>query len=75
MAVAALASSMASTDPQNAVTWAQNIADETVRNNALQRVSREVMWRDPTNGNAILQAAGVPANLIPAPGDRGPRGP
>lgn len=73
-AVAALASAMASTDPQNAVNWARNIADETMRNNALQRISREVMWRDPANGNAILQAAGVPANLIPPPGRRGPPG-
>jgi hypothetical protein len=73
-AVAAMASSMAATDPQSAVNWAQNIADETARNNALQRVSREVMWRDPTNGSAILQAAGVPPNLIPPPGQRGPPG-
>jgi hypothetical protein len=73
-AVAALASAMASTDPQNAVSWARNITDETTRNNALQRISREVMWRDPTNGNAILQAAGVPPNLIPPPGRRGPPG-
>ena len=73
-AVAALASAMASTDPQNAVNWARNITDETTRNNALQRISREVMWRDPTNGNAILQAAGVPPNLIPPPGRRGPPG-
>lgn len=75
IAVAALAYSMAPTDPQNAVNWAENIADETARNNALQRVSREVMWRDPTNGSAILQAAGVPPNLIPPPGRRGPPGP
>lgn len=73
-AVAALASAMASTDPQNAVSWARNITDETTRNNALQRISREVMWRDPTNGNAILQAAGVPPNLIPPPSRRGPPG-
>ncbi len=74
-AVAALAYSIASTDPQYAVSWAQNIADETARNNALQRVGLAVMRRDPTNGAAILQAAGVPQNLIPAPGTRGPRGP
>jgi hypothetical protein len=73
-AVAALATSLAGTDPQNAVSWAKTISDETMRNNALQRVSREVMWRDPTNGNALLQAAGVPANLIPPPGRRGPPG-
>jgi hypothetical protein len=71
-AVAALATSMAATDPQSAINWARNIADETARNNALQRISREVMWRDPTNGGAILQAAGVPPNLIPPPGRRGP---
>jgi hypothetical protein len=74
-AVAALASSMAATDPQSAVSWAQNITNETARNNALQRISREVMWRDPANGNAILTAAGVPANLIPPPGRRGMPGP
>lgn len=74
-AVAALAFSMAASDPQSAISWAGNIVDATARNNALQRISREVMSRDPTNGNAILQAAGVPANLIPAPGSRGPRGP
>jgi hypothetical protein len=73
-AVAALATSMAATDPQSAINWARNIADETARNNALQRISREVMWRDPTNGNAVLQAAGVPPNLIPPAGRRGPPG-
>lgn len=72
-AVAALASSMVAIDPQNAINWAQNIADENMRNSTLQRISREVMWRDPTNGQAILQAAGVPANLIPPPPNR--RGP
>lgn len=72
-AVAALASSMVAVDPQNAINWAQNIADESVRNNTLQRISREVMWRDPTNGQAVLQAAGVPPNLIPQPPNR--RGP
>jgi hypothetical protein len=71
-AIAALATSLAATDPQNAVNWARNIADETARNSTLQRISREVMWRDPTNGNAILQAAGVPPNLIPPPRRRGP---
>lgn len=76
-AVAAMASAMATTDPQNAVSWARNIADETARNRLLQRISREVMWRDPTNGNAILQAAGVPPNLIPSPPPirRAPPGP
>jgi hypothetical protein len=74
-AVAALASSIAATDPQYAVSWAQNIADENARNSALRRVSREVMWRNPTNGAAILQAAGVPPNLIPPPRESGRRGP
>ena len=74
-AVAALASSMVASDPQSAVNWAQSISDVTARNNALQRISREVMWRNPANGNAILQAAGVPPNLIPsAPPRRGPPG-
>lgn len=69
-AVAAFAYTLAQNDPQYAVSWAQNIADETARNNALQRVSREVMWRNPTQGAAILQAAGVPPSLIPQPAKR-----
>jgi hypothetical protein len=69
-AVAAFAYSLVQSDPQYAVNWAQNIADEKTRNNALQRVSREVMWRNPTNGATILQAAGVPPNLIPQPTNR-----
>ena len=64
-AIAAFASSMAPIDPQSAVSWAQGIADETARNNALKRISRQVLWRNPTTGPAILQAAGVPPNLIP----------
>ncbi len=72
-AAAALAFSMAATNPQDAIAWADNIADPTARSNALQRISREVMWRNPTNGLAMLQAAGVPANLIPPPGWRGRR--
>jgi hypothetical protein len=70
-AAAALAFSMAATDPQDAIAWANNIADAGARTNALQRISREVMWRDPTNGLAMLEAAGVPANLIPPPGQHG----
>ncbi|HXX42823.1 MAG TPA: hypothetical protein VEI58_11235 [Chthoniobacterales bacterium] len=70
-AAAALAFSMVPNNPQDAVGWADNIADASARADALQRVSREVMWRDPTNGAAILEAAGVPANLIPPPGQRG----
>jgi len=69
-AAAALAFSMAANNPQDAIAWAGNIADPTARTNALQRISREVMWRDPTNGMSILQASGVPANLIPPPGQR-----
>ena len=72
-AAAALAFSMAPSDPQGAVAWAENIADTTARANALQRVSREVMGRDPTNGMAILLAAGVPPNLIPAASQSGRR--
>ena len=72
-AVAGLAYSMASTDPHTAISWIQTMSDETARNNALERVSRQVMWRDPKNGAAILQSAGVPPNLIPQPRDRPPR--
>jgi hypothetical protein len=74
-AAAAMASSLAANHPQDAVSWAENITDPTMRNDALERVSREVMWRNPTNGADILQAAGVPANMIPQPGNpgRGPR--
>ena len=67
-ASASVAYALAPNDPQSAVNWANGIADETARNAALQRLSQEVMWRDPTNGNAVLQAAGVPPNLIPQPG-------
>ena len=70
-AAAALAYSMAPNDPQSAVAWADNISDTTARTNALTRVSREVMWHDPTNGMAVLQAAGVPPNLIPQPSQVG----
>lgn len=75
-ASAAMALAIAPTDAQSAVNWANSIADENARTQALQRLSREVMWRDPTNGSAALQAAGVPPNLIPQggqpPGRRGP---
>jgi hypothetical protein len=71
-AAAAMASAIAPNDPQAAVNWANGIADENARNAALQRLSREAMWRDPTNGAAVLQAAGVPANLIPPPGQGRP---
>jgi hypothetical protein len=71
-ASASMAYAVAPNDPQAAVNWANGIADQNARNAALQRVSREVMWRDPTNGAAVLQAAGVPANLIPPPGQGRP---
>jgi len=71
-ASASMAYAVAPNDPQAAVNWANGIADPNARNAALQRVSGEVMWRDPTNGAAALQAAGVPANLIPPPGQRRP---
>jgi hypothetical protein len=77
-ASAAMAYAIVPNDAQAAVNWANGIGDENARNAALQRLSREVMWRDPTNGAAILQAAGVPANLIPPPGQGRPpfpRGP
>lgn len=67
-AAAALAIAMAGTNLQDAIAWANNIANSDARTNALERISREVMWRDPTNGQATLQAAGVPPNLIPPPG-------
>ena len=72
-AAAGLAASLAANHPQDAVSWAQNIADPTMRADALQRVSREVMWRNPANGAQILESAGVPTNLIPQPGQPGPR--
>ncbi len=73
-AAAAFASSVASTDLPTAVGWAQSISDDSVRTSALQRVSRRVIWRDPDNGAATLQSAGVPTEIIqnlPPPGNRG----
>ncbi len=66
-AAAALAFSLAGTDPSAALGWAESISDATQRDNAMQRLSREIMYRNPANGAAILQAAGVPQNLIPPP--------
>ncbi len=63
-AAAALASAVASSDLPGAVGWAQSIGDDAARTSALQRVSRRVLWRDPTNGAATLQSAGVPAEII-----------
>ena len=65
-AVAAFASAVSSTDLQAAVGWAQSISDETARTSALQRVSRRVLWRDPDNGLATLQGAGVPPEILQA---------
>src|SRR5947209_4502277 len=64
-ASASMAYATAGNDPQSAVNWANGIAHQTARDAALQRLSREVMWRNPSNGAALLQAAGVPPNLIP----------
>ena len=72
-AAAAFASSVASSDLSAAVGWAQSIGDDSARTSALQRVSRRVLWRDPTNGAVALQSAGVPAEIIqslPPPGNR-----
>jgi hypothetical protein len=63
-AVAAFASAVSSTDLQAAVGWAQSISDDSARTSALQRVSRHVLWRDPTNGPANLQSAGVPPEIL-----------
>jgi hypothetical protein len=65
-AVAALASAVSSTDIPAAVGWAQSISDNTARTSALQRVSRRVLWRDPDNGLATLQGAGVPMEILQA---------
>ncbi len=72
-AAAAFASSVASTDVPTAVGWAQSISDDQARTSALQRVSRHVLYRDPTNGATTLQNAGVPAEILqnlPAPQHR-----
>jgi hypothetical protein len=49
------------------------MSDEAARQRALQRVSREVMARDPQNG-AAMQAAGLPANQINQPRGTGGSG-
>jgi hypothetical protein len=66
-AAASLAFSLSGTDPAAALGWAQSISDATERQNAVQRLSREIMSRNPGNGAAILQAAGIPQNMIPPP--------
>jgi hypothetical protein len=50
-----------------------------MRDNAVQRLVGQIMATNPANGAAILLAAGIPQNMIPAPnpngGGRGRRGP
>jgi hypothetical protein len=66
-AAAALAFSLGGSDPSTAISWAESISDPTQRDTAVQRVSREIMALNPSNGAAILQAAGIPQNMIPPP--------
>jgi hypothetical protein len=66
-AAAALAFSLAPNDPSAALGWARSISDAAQRDSAMQRLSREIMYRNPSNGAAILQAAGIPQNMIPQP--------
>ena len=73
-AASSLAFSLGQSDPAAALGWAQSISNETERNNTLQRLSREIMNRNPGNGAAILQAAGIPQSMIPAPGTPGQGG-
>ena len=68
-AASSLAYSLGGTDPAAAIGWAQSISDVTQRDNAIQRLSREIMYRNPGNGAAILQAAGIPQSMIPPPPD------
>jgi hypothetical protein len=73
-AAASLAFSLGATDPAAALGWAQSISDNGQREGTLQRLTREIMFRNPSNGAAILQAAGIPQNMIPTlppPNDRG----
>jgi hypothetical protein len=75
-AAAALAYSLAGSDPAAAIPWAQSISDNGQREAAIQRLAREIMFRNPANGAAILQAAGIPQNMIPTmppPGQGGGR--
>jgi hypothetical protein len=77
-AAASLAFSLGGTDPAAAINWAQSISDTGQREGAMQRLTREIMFRNPANGAAILQAAGVPQNMIPTippNGGGGRRGP
>ncbi|HEY1769320.1 MAG TPA: hypothetical protein VGG02_03595 [Chthoniobacterales bacterium] len=63
-AAAALAADVSSSDLSAAVGWAESISDDGTRTSALQRMSQRVLWRDPTNGLATLQSAGVPATIL-----------
>ena len=63
-AVAGMAHALASQDPPLALNWIATITDDGTRSRTLQRVSGIVMWRDPQNGAAMLQAAGLPADQI-----------
>ena len=72
-AVAGLAQSLVTRDPQTALSWIGTITENGMRTRTLQRVSGTVMWRDPQNGEAMLRAAGLPADQIQA--NRGRRGP
>lgn len=73
-AAAALAFSLGNTDPSTALSWAQSISDPTQRDTAIERVAREIMATNPSSGAAILQASGIPQNLIPPPPYGRPRG-
>ena len=73
-AVAGFAFSIASADPQTALGWIGTMSDEAERQRALRRVGRIVLWRDPANGPALLQTAGLPADQIEALSRRRGRG-
>jgi hypothetical protein len=70
-AVASLAFSLGGTDPSAAIGWAESISDADQRTNAITRLSREIMARNPSNGAAILQAAGIAPPANPVQGRRG----
>ncbi len=63
-ATAGFAEAMVSADPQNALNWVGTITDDGVRQRTLQQISRQVLWRDPQNGPAMLQAAGLSPDQI-----------
>jgi hypothetical protein len=65
---------MESSDLNGAVGWAKSIADQERQDSTLQRIARQFMFQNPTDGANLLAAAGVPANLIPQPGQQGPGG-